>query len=115
MQGKKEKKEKIMSKKRKGKNLIRIILIIIFFLLAATVILIWMDNSQNINLTKTPNRYLIEDECGIVVGNLIHQIKNEGECRIECRNECEIRKESFHESEFEERENACHLCTCYCK
>ncbi len=104
-----------MSKKRNEKSLIRIVLIVIFFLLAATVILILVDNSEDISIIKTPKEYLIEDECGLVVGNLIHQIKNEGECRIKCRNECEVREESFYDSEFEERENACHLCICYCK
>jgi uncharacterized metal-binding protein len=115
MQGKKEKKEKIMSKKRRKEKLTRIISIIIFLLLAATVILIIIDNFQSIDLVKNPKKYLIEDECGLIVGNLIHQIKDEGECRIECRNECEIRQESFHDSEFIKRESACHVCNCYCK
>lgn len=101
--------------RKKRKIIIRTALIIIPVLLVAIVILLLVDNNPEISLIKEPKKYLIEDECGVVVGNLIHQIKDEGECKIKCRNECGIRNENFYDSEFIKKTDECHTCTCFCK
>lgn len=103
-----------MKKKRK-KKVIGVILIVIFVFIVASVVLLLVDNPPEISLLKEKKEYLIPDECGVVAGNLIHNIKDEGECRIKCRNECGLRQEKFHSSEFIKRDNTCHLCRCYCK
>jgi len=104
-----------MNKRRERKRLIKKIAIIILILVMIIIVLFFIEYYPKITFAKEPEKYFIEDECGLVVGNLIHQIKNEGECRIECRNECEVRDKKFYDSEFIARENACYLCNCYCK
>gem|GEM_PF-1368182 len=105
-----------MDKSKKRRKLINKVLIIILILIGAIMILLLIEYYPEItSFRKDAEVYLIEDECGLVAGNLIHQIKDEGECKIKCRNECEVRKKEFYNSEFILRENACHVCNCYCK
>ncbi len=108
-----------MNKKKKGKKrkITEKILIIIFILVALLIILLIIHYSRTylLNIGKEPKLFVIEDECLLLLNNIIHQIKNQGECKIVCRNECGVRKMNFHDSEFIEKENSCHTCNCYCE
>jgi hypothetical protein len=59
--------------------------------------------------------YAINDECSLVMGNIIHQIRDNGDCRIRCVNECGLREKEIVKIEFELKNNSCHVCDCYCK
>lgn len=116
MQVEKEKKKIMMDKRKKRKKIIKKLSIITLILIAGITILLLIEYLPQItSFRKEVQVYLIEDECGLVVGTLIHQIKDEGECKIECRNECGVRKETFYKSEFTTKENACNICNCYCR
>lgn len=65
--------------------------------------------------TKKERLFQEQDACSLVMGNLIHQIRDVGDCQIRCRNDCEIRKMEFVRSEFFSQEGSCHDCNCYCK
>ena len=56
----------------------------------------------------------VADECGLILGNLVHQIRDEGECRNKCLNECSVRGMDFLNFSFEERGTDCHGCSCSC-
>ena len=103
--------------KRKKERRIKKILIIIFVLIVLLLILLIVEYSTlNLGfLIKKPKLFVIKDECSLILNNIIHKMKNGDECRIVCRNECELRKMSFHNSEFIEGNNSCHTCNCYCK
>lgn len=60
-------------------------------------------------------RFVLQDECNLVMGNLIHQIRTDGDCIIRCRNECELREMDFVRMEFVPQNNSCHDCDCYCR
>jgi hypothetical protein len=62
-----------------------------------------------------PELIIINDECSMMFNSIVHQIKDEGGCRIMCNAECEVRKMEFHHSKFIFKENSCHICNCYCK
>jgi len=106
-----------MKKNGKRSRLIKSTLIIIILLIVLIAILSVIEYYPNalVSLTEKPKLYVIQDRCSIILDRLIHQIKDEGECRIACRNECGVRNEQFESSEFIEKENACHICNCYCK
>jgi len=57
----------------------------------------------------------IKDECGIILGNLVHQVRDEGECRLKCVNECDVREMDFVRFEFEGKVEDCNSCDCWCK
>lgn len=59
--------------------------------------------------------YPVVDQCSLVRGNLLHQIRTAGECRIGCVNECDVRELEFVNYEFEAIVNDCNICGCYCK
>jgi len=59
--------------------------------------------------------FSVKDECGDVMGNLIHQIRDDGECRMKCVNECDVREMEFVSFEFELRSGDCNACACWCK
>ena len=60
-------------------------------------------------------KFSIDDECSIIMGNLIHNIRDGGDCKIKCMNNCEIRELDFYDSEFVFENSSCHTCDCYCQ
>ena len=99
---------------KKNKSIGRVIitaiiaLLIILLLLILSVIGVFEEQKQEEKIS-------IRDECSLVMGNLIHQIRDSGDCRIRCINDCEVREKEFVRSEFASRENDCHVCDCFCK
>ena len=67
------------------------------------------DSSKEIKM------FSIKDECSLVMGNLIHQIRDSGDCKIKCINECDIDGMHFNYIEFAAQNNSCNDCYCYCK
>ncbi|OGJ17896.1 hypothetical protein A3K73_07790 [Candidatus Pacearchaeota archaeon RBG_13_36_9] len=106
-----------MRKSKRRSSLIKKILVAIVLLIALIALLFFIEHYPGALdlLTKKPKMYPVQDRCSIILNRLLHQIKDEGECRIACRNECEIRSEKFDSSEFVEKENSCNICNCYCK
>lgn len=64
---------------------------------------------------REPEMFTVKDSCGLTIVGLIHQIQDEGDCRVHCMNECDVRKMDFVDFEFEMKENDCHSCRCWCK
>ena len=111
------KKEGKNKKKQKFKNLyVVIILLVIFLLVLSLVLLIEMNIIKNPieNFNLHPKLFTIKDDCTMIVGNIIHKIKDEGGCEMACKTECGVRDMSFHSSEFIMSERDCHSCNCYC-
>src|SRR3989338_1359390 len=101
-----------MEKKGKKKKLIGKILIVILILFIILIILLLIQYKKlDLSiLTRKPQLFIIKDECSLILGNIIHKIKNGDECKIFCRNECILRKIEFYNSEFIESNNSCHTC-----
>ncbi len=59
--------------------------------------------------------FVVNDECSLVMGNLIHQIRDEGECRIKCVNECDVREMDFVRFIYESKNDGCNSCECWCE
>ena len=62
-----------------------------------------------------PVKVEVLDECSLIMGNLIHNIHDEGGCKIKCVNNCEIRDMKFYNSSFTFQNSSCHECDCYCR
>ena len=60
-------------------------------------------------------KFTVDDECSIIMGNLIHNVRDEGDCKIKCMNNCEIRELDFYDSEFILENSSCHTCDCFCR
>ncbi len=61
-----------------------------------------------------PEFFSVKDECSLIMGNLVHQIRDDGECRIRCVNECDVRDMDFVKFEYEGKDNDCNSCGCWC-
>lgn len=59
-------------------------------------------------------KFSVQDECALMMGNLIRQIVDEGSCKTRCNNECDVRNMEFEDSKFVAQNNSCHVCDCYC-
>jgi len=57
----------------------------------------------------------IEDECSLIMGNLVHQIKDDDSCAIRCYNECNLIDSKVKDYEFIMSQSECSTCNCYCK
>jgi len=71
----------------------------------------------NLGVFQGPNEvqvFPLEDKCALVMGNLIHQVRDVGECHVKCVNECKIRELNFDHVEFVAHDVSCNDCDCYC-
>ena len=59
--------------------------------------------------------FQIADECGLIMGNLLHTIKNEDACKIKCRAQCMTIELEYGSSFFNESLKSCNTCECNCK
>lgn len=57
----------------------------------------------------------INDECSFIMGNLIHQIRDETDCSLQCKNRCDLINKEQTRSEFALSLDGCNSCECYCK
>lgn len=65
--------------------------------------------------SSSPQEFDILDECSLIMGNLVHQIRDGAECRIKCVNECDVREMEFVEFVFSEGVGECNSCDCWCE
>jgi hypothetical protein len=105
-------------KKKNKSNTLRILMIITIILIILLIFLVlfqfnFFDVFSNIN--KEPQMIKVKDECSLIFNQLLHQIKDEGSCKVKCETECSIRQKSYYSSGFLEKNDSCNLCTCYCK
>lgn len=103
-------KRKVVKRKSRG-------VVIALFVCVAVLVLVLLGlimYSFGFFESNEPELFVIKDECGSVLGNLIHQIRDAGECRIKCVNECDVRDMEFFEFEFEGKNNDCNSCECWC-
>lgn len=63
---------------------------------------------------NNPEYFAVKDECSLMMGNLIHQIRDDGECRNRCVNECSVQEMDFVKFSFEAKNDDCSLCGCWC-
>ena len=110
MQKKKNKKIK-----KRSLKFILIVLIVLLVVLSFFLFLQFSEKTPWENFSKKPKLIVIEDECSLIFNRIIHEIKNSGECRIACINECRIRGEEIYNSKFIESNDSCNTCNCYCK
>lgn len=111
---KKNSKVKNKTVKKKSKKVVFTLFAAVFILLALLVYLL-AYNFGFFEEETGPQFFSVKDECSLMMGNLIHQIRDEGECRNKCVNECDVRDMDFFSFEFEAKNDDCSYCGCYCK
>jgi hypothetical protein len=67
------------------------------------------------NIFKKPKMFVINDPCSLIFNQVVHKIKNDGDCKINCKNEIQLKEVIFYKSEFIEKNNSCNTCNCYYK
>ena len=105
------KKKRVRRRRSKG---------VVFGLFVAVIVLILILISLVISAfgfceENKPEMFIVKDECGLILGNLVHQIRDEGECRIKCVNECDVRDMDFVRINFELKNSDCNSCECWCE
>jgi hypothetical protein len=101
--------------KKKIVKKIVILIIVLTFLLIVLLFIDFIGIEHIKGLYAKPKLYDLPDECGIITGKLIHNIRNDAECKIKCNNECTLRNLIFYDIKFIENNTACNHCKCYCK
>jgi hypothetical protein len=106
-----------MKKKKKIKiSKVLIILTILLSIILIVTILIQLDIKGRIDkVFAEPKLLTIEDKCSLIMNNLLHEIKNEDDCKIRCNNQCNLENMRTLKSEFITPNNSCYACKCYCK
>jgi len=114
-----QKKKRIKTKKPIHHILYSRIFLSVVIFLSLIVLLILAFTYVDFNFVKKPfeKPHLIEirDECSFILGNLVHQIRDETDCNLRCNNFCNMEETKFISSEFVYSNNSCHSCDCYCK
>ena len=59
----------------------------------------------------------IKDECSLIMGNLIHEIGSESNCKLACETECTFIKEKVYNYSFSQslKDSSCNSCLCNCQ
>ena len=91
-------------------------LMVAFVLLVVVLSFVEFVNfSDVLSVFDKPTVVEIPDECSLIMGNLVHQIRDEDDCSIRCYNECILEEKERKSSEFIYNEGGCHECFCSCK
>ena len=88
-----------------------------FFIAGALFVLLvyLIGNSLGIfDEPSAPKSFPVSDECGNIMGNVIHNLEDEGDCKIKCENNCKFRELEYYNSSFISQETTCNLCDCWC-
>jgi hypothetical protein len=85
------------------------LMVVVLALLALWLVVIPMTAK------KSEKMEMIQDRCSLFMGNLLHQVKDEPSCRINCRNYCDTEKMDYLRVVFVEYNDKCNLCECYCR
>jgi hypothetical protein len=114
METKKKKNKKIKKTKKHNSQITKL-----YFGIGGVLVIILVGlilfNTGTFEKASEVSKFSIDDECSIIYGSLIHNIRDEGDCKIKCANNCEIRELGFYDSEFISQNNSCHTCDCYCE
>ncbi len=102
-----------------GRRTIKAYLSVLLILLAAVLFSLLVDygfvkNPLNLGAREVQT-FAIVDECSLIVGQLVHTVGDEDVCEMRCKTECGVKMGEFIESDFEEIENDCNKCSCFCK
>lgn len=93
-------------KKHNHVKLARSLFVIGVFLIVVLIGLI-LSGLEIFEGSKEARLFPLKDECSLVMGSLIHQIRDFGDCHIRCINECDIRDMDFESIEFVLQNSTC--------
>ena len=97
--------------KNHGRRLLKDIksLLIVGLLLIIVIIIVLSSGFRG------QTSFKIEDKCGRFVNLISHTIADEEICKSRCRGQCQSMNRNYQKIEFEESNNACNSCLCYCR
>lgn len=111
---KKKKQDKKINKKSKKKS--KFLFLIIVILILVLLVLLFFEFKILEELKKKEVQHIeIIDGCSLLMGTILHQIRDEADCENACISECYIVKKEFYDSNFTENSESCNGCDCYCK
>lgn len=119
MPKKKKLKKEVKKINKPSKKIIQISIIILALVLLLLSLFLLVETGiikNPLDRLNSKNKvYNLQDECSLIVGQLIHSIEDENDCQLKCRTNCNVRGETYLYEEFIKSENNCHTCTCSCR
>lgn len=100
------------SKHRNKINFLPYYLVFISFLI---ILLVLVGFEYGIFAKKTFYEVTIKDECSLIMGNLIHEIGSESNCKLACETECNFIEKEMYNFSFESKNVSCNSCLCNCR
>lgn len=102
-------------KRKKNKKSKLIFLFLLFALVSLGVLMIISFKAWNFVEKQEIEKIEIIDDCSLFMGSLLHQIRDLADCENSCRSECYTLSKKFIDVEFQNIEESCNVCNCYCK
>lgn len=96
-------------------KLFLVLSIIMFLFLIILVVFEYVNFTSIERIFLKPKLVELNDECSLIMGNLVHQIRDEDDCNIRCNNQCNLLGLNYKSIEFTKNQNSCNVCNCYCK
>ena len=56
----------------------------------------------------------IKDNCGVFLNTVMHQIDSDDACKIRCINQCKVADLDYSNHVFQDNNQECNTCKCYC-
>lgn len=89
--------------------------LIVFFVAFISLFLIeYVDFYFVKDSFSSPYEVSVVDGCSLIMGNLVHYIRDETDCKLNCASRCEIDSAKYYNSSFEFSNSSCSSCSCYC-
>jgi hypothetical protein len=88
---------------------------LIFFFLILLLVFLFFELNINFDFKKEVQNFNIPDSCGLIGGELLHEIPSESDCKTKCFNLCGVRNLNYYNYSFQEGNLTCHTCECSCK
>jgi hypothetical protein len=110
-----KRKKKISRKEQKKQKRITKVYFAIAALLLIALVILLLSNFGVFEKKSGAEYFSIDDECFPIFGSIVHNLKNAGDCKIKCENNCEFRDMEFLNSSFAAENSSCHTCDCYCR
>lgn len=96
-----------------SKKILRLAIIILFLVLVG-LLLMQFCPLEEIFKKASVETVIIEDKCSLILGSVIHQIKDDASCFIMCKNECAVRGKNIKDHRFSSLNESCNSCLCNC-
>ena len=107
-----------MKKRKKNKKnsfKSKFFLALIFFFSVLLLVFLFFELNIDFDFKKEIQNFTITDSCGLIGGEILHEIPSESDCKTKCFNLCGVWNLEYYNNSFKTENLTCYSCECSCR